>query len=275
MGLDPSYSTARSQLLGTEPQPSLHGAYSRLIQEEEVRHVTQRQTEDNPAMAFAVRGSHPPSSRPWCTHCKKHGHLEPRCWEKHGYPEGRGPRRGKQGSDSTAPHSTAPHSSAPPISSTGNHVHAVFGGSTLGLRSSTPAEVRVIFYPFLSLPFDLLRVSICANINFQVLGITSSKNEAKSVSVVHNCKCGLLVVIKKSWRSDNPATLEGGLRDAKKDVIRELIAEKRAFEDAFVQNCYVSSFLMEQKKKADAEKESWASKNNQLLEECKWEKRDR
>ncbi|XP_074305523.1 uncharacterized protein LOC141640739 [Silene latifolia] len=29
-----------------------------------------------------------------CTHCNKPGHTEARCWQKHGYPDGRGPRSG-------------------------------------------------------------------------------------------------------------------------------------------------------------------------------------
>ncbi|KAL9233094.1 hypothetical protein vseg_008132 [Gypsophila vaccaria] len=94
MGLDPYFITVRSQLLGIEPLPSLHSVYSRLMQEEEVRNITQRQIEATPAMAFAVRGA-AHKSRPLlkCTFCSRNGHLEDRCWEKHGYPEGRGPRR--------------------------------------------------------------------------------------------------------------------------------------------------------------------------------------
>src|SRR5436190_2407247 len=40
-----------------------------------------------------------------CTYCKKQGHTEDKCWEKHGYPEGKGPNRnsnqGKNNSQGT------------------------------------------------------------------------------------------------------------------------------------------------------------------------------
>ncbi|KAL9233052.1 hypothetical protein vseg_008093 [Gypsophila vaccaria] len=99
MGLEPYYATVRSNILGIDPLPSIHTVYSRLVQEEEVSFLTQRKIETPSLMTFAAKGS---TSRPSnrggvtrskCTYCSKLGHLEDRCWEKHGYPEGRGPKR--------------------------------------------------------------------------------------------------------------------------------------------------------------------------------------
>ncbi|KAH9615461.1 hypothetical protein KSS87_021376 [Heliosperma pusillum] len=97
MGLLPVYATARSNVLGIHPLPSLDSVYSRMVQEEEVRTLTQDRTA---AMAFAVQGGGQGSGfkqgrpRLKCSHCKKPGHSEPNCWEKYGYPEGREPRAG-------------------------------------------------------------------------------------------------------------------------------------------------------------------------------------
>ncbi|KAL9237067.1 hypothetical protein vseg_011656 [Gypsophila vaccaria] len=107
MGFDPCYQTARSQLLGTDPLPSLHTVYSRIVQEEEVRNVSFRNSESTPTMACAVRGSNtsgpPPlkQGRRWCNYCNRSGHSEDYCWEKHGYPEGRGPKSGNRRSNTT------------------------------------------------------------------------------------------------------------------------------------------------------------------------------
>ncbi|KAK9699553.1 hypothetical protein RND81_08G180700 [Saponaria officinalis] len=126
MGLEPYYATVRSTILGIEPLPSVHTVYSRIVQEEEVRLLTQRRTENPaPAMAFVVKagsssvskvgGSHRPIWK--CTHCCKTGHTEERCWEKHGYPEGRGPKRTENGSGDMSGSATlrdAPSSSHQP-----------------------------------------------------------------------------------------------------------------------------------------------------------------
>lgn len=96
MGLELCYANVRSSILGIEPLPSLHNIYSRLVQEEEVRLLIQQRPEASAPMTFALRNN---SSRPIlrCTHCRKNGHLEDRCWEKHGYPEGRKPRHSGAG----------------------------------------------------------------------------------------------------------------------------------------------------------------------------------
>ncbi|XP_074275862.1 uncharacterized protein LOC141599644 [Silene latifolia] len=92
MGLLPCYATARSNILGSTILPSLDSVYARIMQEEEVRNLTQERTT---AMACAVQGgSKQRRTRLKCTHCKKPSHSEPHCWEKHGYPEGREPRPG-------------------------------------------------------------------------------------------------------------------------------------------------------------------------------------
>ncbi|XP_074284556.1 uncharacterized protein LOC141609390 [Silene latifolia] len=95
MGLLPCYATARSNILGSTTLPALDTVYARLMQEEEMRNLTQERTT---AMAYAVQGGRPGTKqgkpRLRCTHCKKPGHSEPHCWEKHGYPEDREPRPG-------------------------------------------------------------------------------------------------------------------------------------------------------------------------------------
>ncbi|KAL9230687.1 hypothetical protein vseg_006005 [Gypsophila vaccaria] len=101
MGLEPYYAVVRSNILGIEPLPSIHTVYARLVQEEEVRSFTQRRSEITSPMAFAAKSTMPQGSNRGvgnrthlkCTYCSKSGHLEDRCWEKHGFPEGRGPKR--------------------------------------------------------------------------------------------------------------------------------------------------------------------------------------
>ncbi|XP_026451295.1 uncharacterized protein LOC113351547 [Papaver somniferum] len=100
MGLIPYYANVRSSILGTEPLPSLHTVYSRLIQEEEVRSYTQPKEDIVSPMTFLAHGNKPQGSKSGavktplkCTYCGHNGHLEDRCWEKHGYTDGRQPRR--------------------------------------------------------------------------------------------------------------------------------------------------------------------------------------
>ncbi|XP_026378120.1 uncharacterized protein LOC113272510 [Papaver somniferum] len=98
MDLESYYANARSNILSVEPLPSLHSVYSRITQEEDVYLYTQRRTEEAYPMAFSVRGSMPQGLKSGrsslkCSFCGYHGHLEERCWEKHGYPPGREPRR--------------------------------------------------------------------------------------------------------------------------------------------------------------------------------------
>ncbi|XP_074300473.1 uncharacterized protein LOC141631744 [Silene latifolia] len=97
MGLEPFYATVRSQLLGTKPFPPIQLVYSQLVQEEEVRTLTQVREDATTPMAMAVRDGGKKQakgkSRFKCTYCTKEGHTESRCWEKHGYPNDREPRR--------------------------------------------------------------------------------------------------------------------------------------------------------------------------------------
>ncbi|KAL9224857.1 hypothetical protein vseg_000852 [Gypsophila vaccaria] len=97
MGLDKYYATVRSSIIGIEPLPSLHTVYARLDQEEEVHLVTKPKTEVGSQMAYVVhhqpRAAGGPRPIPKCTFCNKNSHLEDRCWEKHGFPKGRKPRR--------------------------------------------------------------------------------------------------------------------------------------------------------------------------------------
>lgn len=64
MGLQPCYDNVRSNLLGTEPLPSIHAVYSRLIQEEEVQmHIQRRAETFVTPMAFATPSQKPPASK--------------------------------------------------------------------------------------------------------------------------------------------------------------------------------------------------------------------
>lgn len=111
------YGRLRSQILSTDPLPSLDRAYHLVVQEERIR-TSKSAIDDKPAEAvlgFAVRtasgrgrGS---SERPTCahchkvghdvlkcysllacSHCKKHGHEVANCYELVGYPEGWEPK---------------------------------------------------------------------------------------------------------------------------------------------------------------------------------------
>ncbi|XP_074265551.1 uncharacterized protein LOC141587990 [Silene latifolia] len=101
IGLDERFDTARSQLLGINPLPTLNLIYNRLLQEESVRSLSTNKPESCPdSMAFATRMSHNPRpsgppqthhprptkpdnddpNRPYCIACRRHGHLYPVCF---------------------------------------------------------------------------------------------------------------------------------------------------------------------------------------------------
>lgn len=116
MGLNPDYSHLRSNILSTDPLPSLYQAYQLVVQDERVRMasvgVAEQPTDVLGFAIYAPRGrdktDHPVCShcrktghdvsRCWalvaCTHCKKHGHDVSTCFELVGYPEGwqKGPK---------------------------------------------------------------------------------------------------------------------------------------------------------------------------------------
>ncbi|KAL9224642.1 hypothetical protein vseg_000660 [Gypsophila vaccaria] len=103
MGLDDRFDNARSQILGTNPLPSLNLVYNRLLQEEGVRSFSHHKPDPKPdPMAFAAR-VHPsarpsrggrdnkttrPShdgSKPVCSACQRTWHTLKTCFRVTGY----------------------------------------------------------------------------------------------------------------------------------------------------------------------------------------------
>lgn len=96
MGLnDETFSTVRSQILGTEPLPTLHKVYPLVVQEEWQKIVARGRDarEETMTVAFAAvtvgQGMVKPTqyNKPQCDHCRKTGHEKSWCWELIGYPE--------------------------------------------------------------------------------------------------------------------------------------------------------------------------------------------
>jgi hypothetical protein len=98
MGLDDGmYGTVRSNLLATDPMPSLNKMYSILVQEERMRSITRGKEERTEVMALAVQASAKMKAQEIkndspCTHCNRPGHDESGCFQLIGYPEWWGER---------------------------------------------------------------------------------------------------------------------------------------------------------------------------------------
>ncbi|XP_058750910.1 uncharacterized protein LOC131623932 [Vicia villosa] len=98
MGLDDGlYGTVRSNLLATDPMPSLNKMYSIMVQEERMRSITRGKEERTEVMALAVQASAKMKGREIknkfvCTHCNRSGHDEASCFQLIGYPEWWGER---------------------------------------------------------------------------------------------------------------------------------------------------------------------------------------
>ncbi|KAH9779087.1 retrovirus-related pol polyprotein from transposon RE1 [Citrus sinensis] len=115
MGLDDStYGTVRSNILSTEPLPTLNRAYAMIIQEERVCSITRGKEQQVEAMAFAVQIATSLKGRTeskdktvLCSNCKRTGHVAESCFQLIGYPNwwgdrprgggGRGTGRGQGG----------------------------------------------------------------------------------------------------------------------------------------------------------------------------------
>ncbi|KAF3773713.1 hypothetical protein EJ110_NYTH53668 [Nymphaea thermarum] len=99
-GLSPEYATAKDQMLTGSEIPDLSDAYNRLSR---LAISLSQPTGVTPASALAVGGGRSHGStysargrgmgrgtggrgRFQCTYCGKIGHLEDRCWDKHGRP---------------------------------------------------------------------------------------------------------------------------------------------------------------------------------------------
>ena len=112
MGLNDSYSTVTSQILTTEPLPTLNKAYSLILQEEKCRQVGQADLVIEPTALSANNANqkgfqgHQGSNqgvnhgnqggkngnsrkeRSVCTYCGLVGHVADKCYKLHGYPPG-------------------------------------------------------------------------------------------------------------------------------------------------------------------------------------------
>ncbi|KAL1310047.1 uncharacterized protein [Arachis hypogaea] len=101
MGLDDvSYGTVRSNILATDPLPSLNRVYATLVQEERVKMITKTEEGRSAAMGLSVQTGYMNKGRAEikqvCTHCERSGHEVKECFQLVGYPEwwGERPRGG-------------------------------------------------------------------------------------------------------------------------------------------------------------------------------------
>ncbi|XP_041017136.1 uncharacterized protein LOC121259571 [Juglans microcarpa x Juglans regia] len=111
LGFNDSYAALRSQILATDPLPSLNKIFSILFQEEQQRllQVSRLHPEN---IALAARSSPHPRPPLKCTECGKDGHLRNRCWRVIGYPPGREPRNPQRPSLLGKPPSATVHLAA-------------------------------------------------------------------------------------------------------------------------------------------------------------------
>ncbi|CAL1380299.1 unnamed protein product [Linum trigynum] len=120
-GLNENYSIPRSQVLFTEPLPTMDQIFYKMAQHDRqmtgnqqdkgkvveslalalqslgLKLLDTQRTEWNYSPASGTRGrgrgrGRSPGSRPFCTYCKMHGHTEDTCYHKHGWPHGMSPR---------------------------------------------------------------------------------------------------------------------------------------------------------------------------------------
>ena len=100
MGLDDAiYGTVRSNLLSTDPLPSLNRAYSIVIQEERVRTMAGAVDERRDVIALVAQAPYRGKGRSErrdkhqvCSHCNRTGHDSNNCFKIIGYPEWWGDR---------------------------------------------------------------------------------------------------------------------------------------------------------------------------------------
>lgn len=101
MGLNESYSQIRCQILLMDPIPSVNRIFSLLIQEERQRDIGANSSTE-PVLAFNIRANqnnqtapnrfsnfkNVKKDSPYCTHCKRTGHTQDKCYRLHGFPPG-------------------------------------------------------------------------------------------------------------------------------------------------------------------------------------------
>ncbi|XP_022852745.1 uncharacterized protein LOC111374322 [Olea europaea var. sylvestris] len=98
MGLNEKYNTVRSQILNTDPLPSLSRTYALVTQEERQQYVTTSRLPAVEAVAFSTSNTNRNHasrrssnncdlSKQFCEYCKKTRHTKDNCFELHGYLE--------------------------------------------------------------------------------------------------------------------------------------------------------------------------------------------
>uniref|UniRef100_A0A803PRT7 Polyprotein n=1 Tax=Cannabis sativa TaxID=3483 RepID=A0A803PRT7_CANSA len=87
VGLNESYSAARSQILMQDPIPNINKVYATLIQEERQRGLNNASAENSESGQF-TGSSQFGRSKMVCTHCGMTGHTIAKCYKIHGYPPG-------------------------------------------------------------------------------------------------------------------------------------------------------------------------------------------
>ncbi|XP_058212843.1 uncharacterized protein LOC131324747 isoform X2 [Rhododendron vialii] len=147
-GLDSSYSNLRSQLLLLEPLPSVQKIYSLIQQEEKQRelHHAPAMVPEAAALIVANRSNSAPkgpndlqyrSRRPHCNYCDQDGHIEAKCYKKHGYPL----NAKKKGSQTRAIGSFVPANESSGGSSSQTHRNNTFA-ATIEHVAATPLDTN-------------------------------------------------------------------------------------------------------------------------------------
>lgn len=92
MGLNETYTTIRGVLMTQKPISKQGDLYPIIKQEEQQRSHTAPNTEISTALLANNEGPYRPPKpeireRPFCTHCKRYGHIAEKCYQINGYPE--------------------------------------------------------------------------------------------------------------------------------------------------------------------------------------------
>ena len=95
-GLKPKFDAIKHQILTTSANPTMKDYFKRLLNmtgahamssSSHIVPLAESSTLVSPASTVGGnRGRNNNRSRPQCTFCKKLGHLEDKCWKKHGLP---------------------------------------------------------------------------------------------------------------------------------------------------------------------------------------------
>ncbi|PKH69533.1 hypothetical protein CRG98_050100, partial [Punica granatum] len=100
IGLNPEYSTIRSQILSMDPLPNVNKAHSMAAHDEVQRQIMLGREPNSEALGFAAkigndfrgfnpnssRGENKPRGRPFCDYCGRNGHYRATCYQLNGHP---------------------------------------------------------------------------------------------------------------------------------------------------------------------------------------------